>query len=111
MILSTGDFAREIGSQGLLDSFFTTVGCRLEPDGRATRFPAVMGDLYDGVLLPDRAAEALAELAQIERELRLLAAEKVPGVSGRVSGDAYRLLASPDGRPLVEHLRAAFEES
>ncbi len=112
MFLSTGGFIRDIGPKSLLDAFFDTVGCRLEPEGRATRFPAIMGELHDGLLTASRASVALVELEEIERGLRALPAAKVPGVGRQLSSvDAYRFLSGSNGRPLLEHFRAALEES
>jgi len=112
MVLSTGSFSRDIGPKQLLDAFFATVGCRLEPAGRATRFPAIMGDFFEGVLTAERAPGALAELAEIERGLRALpAAKTVDGTGVPHGSNAYECLAGPDGRPLLEHIRAAVEES
>lgn len=111
MVLSTGSFSRDIGTKPLLDAFFATVGCRLEPAGRATRFPAIMTDLFNGVLTPRRAPAALAELSEIEHDLRMLPADKVLGISGAPRGvSAYQCLVSPDGQPIIEHIRAAVEE-
>jgi len=107
MILSTGPFKREIGSRPLLDAFFDTVGCRLEPSGCATRFPAIMADLHEGVLTPERATKALSELDEIERELRALPASQILGIKKGSVPDASAIdcLTSPDGRSLLGHLR------
>lgn len=112
MVLSSGSFSREIGTKPLLDAFFDTVGCRLEPAGRATRFPSIMAGLFEGVLTAELAPAALAELSEIERGLRALSADKVLGRPPAVRGaSAYECLASPDGHPVLEHIRAAVEES
>ena len=112
MVLSTGSFSRDIGAKPHLDAFFDTVGCRLEPAGRATRFPAIMADLFGGVLTAERAPAALAELSEIERGLRALPPAKVLGRAIVLRGaSAYECLASSDGRPLLEHIRAAVQES
>ena len=107
MVLSAGPFKREIGSRPLLDAFFDTVGCRLEPSGRATRFPAIMTDLHDGVLTPERATQALSELDEIERELCALSASKILGIRKDTvpEASAFVCLTSPDGRSLLTHLR------
>jgi len=112
MVLSTGSFSREIGPKPLLDAFFDTVGCRLEPAGRATRFPAIMDNLFEGVLTSERARAALAELDEIELGLRALPAAKIVGRTGVLRGNnAYECLPGPDGRPLIGHIRAGVEES
>jgi len=112
MFLSTGSFTADIGPESLLDAFFDTIGCRLEPAGRATRFPAIMGEFYEGVLMPKRAPVALAELTEIENGLRALSAAKIVGLKKPPErGNAYEWLSSPDGRPLADHIRIAIEES
>jgi len=107
MVLLAGPFKCEIGSKPLLDAFFDTVGCRLEPSGRATRFPAIMTDLHDGVLTSERASKALIELEEIERELRDLPAAKILGITKGTAPKAcaFACLISPDGRSLLSHLR------
>jgi len=67
----------------MVSAFYDTVGCRLEPEGRATRFPAIMGDLYDGVLTAGRAEAALAELDEIERGLQALSPDRAMGSEKR----------------------------
>jgi len=107
MVLSAGRFKREIGPKPLLDAFFDTVGCRLEASGRATRFPAIMSNLHEGVLTPAHAGKALMELDEIERELRDLPASKILGVKQGTAPEAsaFACLTSPDGRSLLGHLR------
>jgi len=59
-----------VGARSFFDSFFSTVAARLEPDGWGTRFPTVMGNLFEGELPGERAVQAREELATIRVELR-----------------------------------------
>ncbi len=67
--LMVGDDHWSVGSPELLHAFFSTVSVRLEPSGWGTRFPALMDDLYQGELLPDRVETAMSELLLARREL------------------------------------------
>jgi hypothetical protein len=58
-----------VGTADFLHAFFSTVSANLEPDGWGTRFPTVMGPLYEGRVDGEQAARALAELDQIKAEL------------------------------------------
>ena len=69
-ILSVGGRSRDLGPEHVVEAMFTTISCRLEPQGRGTRFPALMDDLYAGYLKPGRAAEVLWELQKVEADLR-----------------------------------------
>lgn len=52
-----------------LYAFFSTIAGNLEPDGWGSRFPILMKQLYAGGLLQSDAADALAELHIVRREL------------------------------------------
>lgn len=59
-----------VGTPGFFKAFFSTVAVRLEPDGWGTRFPAVMNELYQGEVAPERLADVRREVAAIREELR-----------------------------------------
>ena len=113
MILKVGTTVREIGPLALLLGFYDTVGCRLEPSGRGSRFPLIMTELHEGRLSPASGNGALSELSEIETGLRHLPAAQVlmPSVTRKNAANALDCFASPDGNTLIAHLRAAIEDS
>ncbi|WP_263469147.1 immunity 70 family protein [Stenotrophomonas riyadhensis] len=64
-----GQITDEIGSSSFLYAFFSTISGNLEPDGWGSRFPILMRQLYAGRLQQSDAADALAELHIVRREL------------------------------------------
>ncbi|MBA0429915.1 hypothetical protein D7Y53_08165 [Stenotrophomonas maltophilia] len=64
-----GQITDEIGSSSFLYAFFSTISGNLEPDGWGSRFPILMRQLYAGRLQQSDAADALAELHMVRREL------------------------------------------
>ena len=70
-----GQDSHELGDEGLLNSFYSTVAVRLEDGKWGSRFPVIMNELSKKKLKYDRAAAALKELSVIEREFR----ERPPG--------------------------------
>ena len=121
MTLSVNGQSWELGPDHIVEAFFTTVSCRLEPQGRGTRFPAVMDDLYSGYLLPRRAAVALQELEQIEAALRTLPVDRVvwsltnmqwddsQEPVDRHAADSFHYFIDKEGQPLLLRLRAAVQ--
>lgn len=113
VLLKVGSETRNLGPRGRLEALFETIACRLEPDGRATRYPTVSFDLRHGRLAARRAQAAIRELDEIRTGLNAIPATKVlwPGSAPRWDGaaSAYQALSAPDGRPLVEHLRFGAE--
>lgn len=114
VILAVGPDSRNIGSRAMLNALFDTIACRLEPDGRATRFPVVSGDLKYGRLAPSHAAAALQELGEIRPALQVLPGASIlwtgrPGASNGAN-NALDWLAAPDGKPLIDHLRSGVEQ-
>jgi hypothetical protein len=63
--LRTGSVVTEIGPGAILHALCSTIATRLEPDGWGTRFPRVMGALYQGHLGAAEAPEALREAREI----------------------------------------------
>lgn len=118
-LLFVGTHARELAPEALIEAMFQTIGCRLEPDGRGTRFPVVMNRLSSGYLPAAQARTALRELADIEVGLRGLPTNKVVWSlygRGRNRGEplqaanALEYFVAHDGRPLVSSLRAGLQE-
>jgi hypothetical protein len=114
MILRVGDHSWNLGQRHIVDSFFDTVACRLEPNGRASRFPRVSDDLKSGRLTAAHATAALHELDLIDAELRAVPTSKIiwagsqPDPNG--AANAWERLVAPDGRPLIAYLRSGVEQ-
>lgn len=72
-LVSHGRIITEIGPGGLLHSLFSTIAVRLEGGRWGSRFPVVMGDLYQGAALgPAQAARALQEWREVQSGLSAL---------------------------------------
>ena len=69
-IISVGANAANLAPDRVIEALFLTIGCRLEPGGRGSKFPAVMNHLESGYLLPKHAPDVLRELQEIEEALR-----------------------------------------
>ncbi|WP_219726630.1 Imm70 family immunity protein, partial [Vibrio vulnificus] len=67
--IKVGCITDEIGTSDFFHAFFSTVSANLEVNGWGTRFPILMGKLYQGRLEPNFADIAIMELRQIHREL------------------------------------------
>jgi len=102
VFLKTGQDRWNAGPRETVIAFFDTVACRLEPQGRGTRFPIVCQHLRLGYVSPRHAAQATRELALIVPELRQLPPTKILGAG---------TLNAPDGRALADHFREAVERS
>ena len=74
--IRVGAITDEIGTAAFLNAFFATVAGLLDPNW-GTRFPVLLGELYQGRVAPERAAAALHELAQVRRELAGYAPDRV----------------------------------
>jgi hypothetical protein len=114
--LQVATYSRNLGPRDGLTSLFDTIACRLEPQGRGTRFPVVSRHLRLGRLSRREAELALPELDLIATELRRLQASKIlwagkqpAPASG--SASAAEQLAAPDGTPLLEHLFAGARQA
>lgn len=66
-----------LGDGSFVSAFFATIAANLEPDGWGSRFPTVMGPLYEGDLPPEDVSKAREELHQIRAELSKLAPDRV----------------------------------
>lgn len=75
--LELGSVSDEVGAPDFFHAFFSTISGNLEPNGWATRFPALLRDLYKGELVKARAEKARQELAQIRTELKNLPPDRV----------------------------------
>jgi 2,3-bisphosphoglycerate-dependent phosphoglycerate mutase len=121
-ILSVGGHSRELGPDHVIEALFTTISCRLEPQGRGTRFPAVTDDLYSGYLQPARAPDALRELQEIEAALHKIPVRDVVwNLAGSRPDDAhepvnhhaanaFEYFVDPHGQPMISGLRDAVLE-
>lgn len=86
--LKCDNIITEIGPGGILHSLFSTIAVRLEGGKWGSRFPLIMGRLYQGRLPQPEARAALAEFRVIEKEL-----SELPPSS--IVWDADDLAASP----------------
>jgi hypothetical protein len=122
-LLTVGGNSRELAPDRVIEALFTTIGCRLEPQGRGTRFPAVMDDLYSGYLTPGGAPDALRELQEIEDALRKIpVSDVIWSLADLRRGDnanepvnhcaanAFEYFVDTDGRPLISRLRDGVRE-
>ncbi|TNJ33428.1 Imm70 family immunity protein [Arenimonas terrae] len=75
--LHTGRVFTQVGPPAILHGLFSTIAHNLEPAGWGSRFPRAMNGLYAGRLEAEHAAEALAELRVIDRELSALPVARV----------------------------------
>ena len=121
--LALGSSSRDLGPDHVVEALFTTIGCRLEPGGRGTRFPAVMDDLWSGYLKPDRAPQAQQELQEIEEALRkipvsdvvwnlssLRRGEDAAEPVNHRAGNVFEYFVDPEGRQLITRLRESVQE-
>jgi 2,3-bisphosphoglycerate-dependent phosphoglycerate mutase len=120
--VSVGGQSRELAPEHVMDALFTTISCRLEPQGRGTRFPAVMDDLYSGYLQPGRAPKALQELQEIEAALQKVPIDRVVWSLQKMhcddsrepvnhhAGSSFEYFVDQDGQPLIWRLRDAVQE-
>jgi 2,3-bisphosphoglycerate-dependent phosphoglycerate mutase len=122
-LLSIGGSSRELGPERVVEAMFTTVSCRLEANGRGTRFPAVMEDLYSGYLKPGRALDALRELDEIESALRKIPVSDVvwsladlrrgddaKEVVNHQAANVFEYFVDVDGQPLISRLRSGIQD-
>lgn len=121
--LSVGDKSFRLAPEYILEAMFATISYRLEPDGRASRFPLTMTHLYKGYLDSKDADAALAELATIEIEMKNLTPDRavwnlndlarLDPANQPLNGaakNAYELFIAADRRPLIAVLREAVYE-
>lgn len=121
--LKLGSITAEVGSADFFHSFFSTVSGNLETNGWGSRFPTLLGKLYNGKLTPPDAKAGLAELDQIVKELAKLPPAKViwdiedrskrPPWGNHIAKDITSLanyFVTSTGRPFVPILRECLEE-
>jgi 2,3-bisphosphoglycerate-dependent phosphoglycerate mutase len=122
-MLTVGERSREFGPDQVIDAMFTTISCRLEPQGRGTRFPAVMDDLQSGYLAPARAHDALRELKEIQGALlKIPVSDVVWSLADMRRGDdakeavnhrassVFEYFVDTNGRPLISLLQDGVQE-
>ena len=115
VLLKVDTSSCNLGPQDGLTSLFDTIACRLEPEGRGSRFPVVSHYLRLGRIPRSKAARAVQELELIGSELLKQPATHIlwvgqPAQMGRAANAAERLTA-PDGQPLLEHLLAGVHQT
>lgn len=123
-VLRVGSWSAELGNPHLFDGLNATLAYRLEPDATATRFPALLEELWAGRLTPERADAALAELETAARELCALGPERVvwsiedlrridsPDVPVNLAATTVAdYFVAPDGRRILDVLREAIQEA
>lgn len=91
-------FVFPLGTADLVDSFFYTVSWRLEQKRWGNRFPAIMNELYQGLLPYESLEEADFELRMIKDEMSYL-----PHTSGIW---VYELRSDPPPREIGENKNA-----
>ncbi|MFM2577669.1 Imm70 family immunity protein [Vibrio fortis] len=74
--IKVGSITDEIGTSDFFHAFFSTISSNLESEGWASRFPVLLGKLYQGNLDASLAKSALLELYQIQSELATFKPEK-----------------------------------
>lgn len=61
-----------LGTADLVSSFFYTIAWRLEQKRWGSRFPVIMGELYEGILPYERLKQASSEMELIQEEMQYL---------------------------------------
>lgn len=108
----------------VIEALFATISYRLEPQGRATRFPNVIDSLYAGRLDSKDAPAALIELGHIEAGLKALPPDRAvwsftdlrriddsDRPVNHAATNLYEYFIADDGELLVAHLRQAIQNS
>jgi hypothetical protein len=67
--IKVGAGVRLLGDGAFVTALFCTIAGNLEPSGWGTRFPIVMGPLYEGRVPAERVSLARRELGEISAEL------------------------------------------
>jgi 2,3-bisphosphoglycerate-dependent phosphoglycerate mutase len=122
--IKVGGITDEIGTPEFFHAFFSTVSGNLEKEGWASRFPAVLGKLYQGNLDATSAKSALSELIQIKNELSNFKPDMVvwdienpnkqPPWGSNISTDITSLadyFVTSTGRNLISTLIEALEDA
>jgi hypothetical protein len=121
--LELGSITDEVGTSEFFHAFFSTISGNLEPRGWGSRFPNLLGKLYQGELTQDDAKPALSELGVITSELAKLPPSKViwdiehrdrqPPWGSKISTDITDLsnyFVTSTGRDLIGVLKEVLEE-
>ena len=122
--IKVGSITDEIGASDFFHAFFSTVSGNLESEGWASRFPTMLGKLYQGNLDASHAKSALSELHKIQKELAAFAPDKViwdienpskqPPWGNNISSEITSLanyFVTSTGRDLILTLIEALEDS
>lgn len=122
--VKVGRIIDEIGTSDFFHAFFSTVSSNLESKGWASRFPVLLGKLYQGNLDASLAKSAISELHQIQNELAAFKPEKVvwdienpnkqPPWGNNISAEITSLanyFVTSTGRDLISTLIEALEDA
>ena len=122
--IKVGSITDEIGTSEFFHAFFSTVSANLESEGWATRFPILLGKLYQGDLEPGLANQAVSELTQIRKELSEFEPDRVvwdienrakqPPWGNEISSEITSLanyFVTSTGRDLISTLIEALEDA
>ncbi len=122
--IKVGSITDEIGTSDFFHAFFCTVSNNLENEGWASRFPSLLGKLYQGSLDASLAKSAISELQQIQSELASFKPEKVvwdienpnkqPPWGSNISPEITTLanyFVTSTGRDLISTLMEALEDA
>lgn len=60
----------EVGTEGFLNSFFSTISYHLEPEGWGTKYPYLMNHLYHGKIENALIPEMMKEILEIRERLQ-----------------------------------------
>jgi hypothetical protein len=113
-----------VGTADFLHAFFSTISCRLEPDGWGSKYPGLMNYLYSGKLEYKYVSSAIQELKEIQTALSQFAPSEViwdiedltkqPPWGDRISNEITSLanyFVTCDGRDLITVLFKAFNRA
>lgn len=122
--VKVGSITDEIGTSEFFHAFFSTVSSNLESEGWASRFPILLGKLYQGNLDASLAKSAISELRLVQSELVAFKPEKVvwdienpnkqPPWSSNISPEITSLanyFVTSRGRDLISTLIEALEDA
>ncbi len=121
--ISVGANTEPLAEHSVFDALFATITRRLEPAGRASRFPVLMDHLYWGRMTSAQAVEALQELGEVEDGLRNVPVRDIIWslVDSRPHDDTYEhvnryadnvleYFTDVNDRPLIARLRDSVEQ-
>ena len=122
--LKAGCYFYEVGGGDFLFSFFSTVSVNLENRKWGSRFPFLMRGLYSGQMKPEYVKPILAEVEQIQQELKAFPPSKVVWDAGDLSKrppwgddiseditDLSNYFVTSEGEDFLEVLKEALQQA